>query len=68
MAREEADGPYEAKRLPNGTGLICPFDDCGGKLLVNRQTLKLLTGRRMNSRTCICPYCERRSQLPEEMH
>lgn len=49
-----------------GTGLTCPHDDCGCKMLLNPDRFKDCVGKRANSRTCICPSCERRSTLPQE--
>ena len=58
----------EAEFVPTqrGAGVVCGHVDCEGKFLVNAAKLKELPGRRTNSRTLICPYCERRSMTPKE--
>jgi hypothetical protein len=60
------DPPFKIRELDNGQGLICPFVDCETRFVLNLDVLKNCTGRRMNSRSVVCPSCERRSPLPKE--
>jgi len=62
----EADmDEWEVVETDRGTGMVCPFDDCGARFLINIDRFKDCVGRRGNSRTCLCPSCERKSLVPE---
>ena len=61
----DPDERWTAVPTDRGTGLTCPHSDCGAKLLLNPERFKNCPGKRGNSRTAICPVCERRSTLPE---
>lgn len=54
---------YEVTKLDKGTGLTCPRSGCGGKFLVNIDTIRKMK-REARVKGVACPYCSRVSALP----
>ena len=57
------------KETERGDGIVCGFDDCGLKWIMNLQRVRDSwdSGGSSAFRNCVvCPYCARVNRVPEE--